>query len=357
MLTSTKFYLALFIAAPIPRKPLSSEKSYRTIEPGGNVTNPKPLPCWQDKFDAKKEAAQQGGDFSNTGNDIEEAEIFLSLVVPAYNEQDRLNGMLEEAVEYLQLQYSTGHGTGDSAAPNGAAQITTAGKRKAMNGPAATLPAKNVSKGWEILIVSDGSTDRTAETALAFARKYQLCEHSANVPDSGTTNSSDPPQKPCATVRVIILRENRGKGGAVIHGMRHVRGKYVIFADADGASKFEDLGKLVEACQGIEDAEGRGVAVGSRAHLVGSEAVVKVRRRLARVSPDVLTYLTTAFLPPQSSHALLSFTPSGPHAPCNCSYKRHPMRIQTILSFVLAVYNTVHALRRLDLRCRDVDAR
>ena len=57
--------------------------------------------------------------------------------------------------------------------------------------------------------------------------------------------------------------------------MRHVRGQYAIFADADGASKFEDLGKLVEASKKIEDAEGRGVAVGSRAHLVGSEAVVK----------------------------------------------------------------------------------
>ncbi len=59
--------------------------------------------------------------------------------------------------------------------------------------------------------------------------------------------------------------------------MRHVRGKYVVFADADGASRFEDLGKLIQACKKVEDAEGRGVAVGSRAHLVGSEAVVKVR--------------------------------------------------------------------------------
>jgi hypothetical protein len=59
--------------------------------------------------------------------------------------------------------------------------------------------------------------------------------------------------------------------------MRHARGQYVVFADADGASRFSDLGKLVEGCKSIQDAAGRGVAIGSRAHLVGSEAVVKVR--------------------------------------------------------------------------------
>ena len=61
-----------------------------------------------------------------------------------------------------------------------------------------------------------------------------------------------------------------------MHGMRHARGRYVLFADADGASRFEDLEMLVRACVDVEDGEGRGVAVGSRAHLVGGDAVVKV---------------------------------------------------------------------------------
>ena len=74
----------------------------------------------------------------------------------------------------------------------------------------------------------------------------------------------------------MALEQNRGKGGAVTHGMRHVRGQYTVFADADGASKFDDLAALVLACRSVEDFEGRGVAIGSRAHLVGSEAVVKV---------------------------------------------------------------------------------
>jgi len=273
-------YLAVFIAAPIPRKPLASEKVYKSIGPRGRVNEAAPLPCWQDSFDARREAAIRRGDFSNKSIDIEEADIFLSLVVPAYNEQDRLNGMLEEAVEYLQRHYSGEHGGENGAAVPKTASVerTTKGRRKATNGPASAQASSPEPKGWEVLIVSDGSTDRTAETALAFARDNQLYDYPEGKLDSGAPGSGQPHDRSFGAMRVISLRENRGKGGAVVHGMRHVRGKYVLFADADGASRFEDLVKLIHACQKVEDAEGRGVAVGSRAHLVGSEAVVKVRR-------------------------------------------------------------------------------
>lgn len=156
--------------------------------------------------------------------------------------------MLAESVDYLQKQYGSRKGP----LPNGEQK-----KRAAMNGAATNghWPSHS-SHGWEILIVSDGSTDATGATALQFAR------------DHGPETA--------ASIRVVSLQENRGKGGAVTHGMRHVRGRYAIFADADGASQFADLDRLVEACRKVEDAEGRAVAVGSRAHLVGSDAVVKV---------------------------------------------------------------------------------
>ena len=183
----------------------------------------------------------------------------MSLVVPAYNEEDRLGIMLSEAVDYLEEEYGSGKA---SRLPNGNATKKMNGSKNTLNGHITTSSSSsssssNVATGWEVLLVSDGSTDKTIETALKFARAR------------GTPASN--------SIRVICLSENRGKGGAVTHGMRHVRGRYAVFADADGASKFEDLGKLVQACQKIEDIEGRGVAVGSRAHLVGSEAVVKVR--------------------------------------------------------------------------------
>ena len=47
--------------------------------------------------------------------------------------------------------------------------------------------------------------------------------------------------------------------------------------DADGATRFADL-DLLETAIASNNREGMGVAIGSRAHMVNSEAVVKVRR-------------------------------------------------------------------------------
>lgn len=194
----------------------------------------------------------------------------MSLVVPAFNEEERLGIMLSEAVEYLQHAYGNEapktQANGNRARRKDATQAISNGYAAADSG---RLP------GWEILVVSDGSTDKTIDTALQFAR------------DLGGKSAS--------CIRVISLHENRGKGGAVTHGMRHVRGQYAIFADADGASKFEDLGKLVRASKKVEDAIGRGVAVGSRAHLVGSEAVVKVcRLAVSQMNTKTLTPFSSA---------------------------------------------------------------
>ena len=158
--------------------------------------------------------------------------------------------MLDEATEYLQRAYGA---SGNKSRANGSVKKRKGGGQSQANGHS---EATTSNLGWEILVVSDGSTDGTVDIALQCARGLA----------SGLRSS----------IRVIQLEKNRGKGGAVIHGMRHVRGQYTIFADADGASKFEDLGKLLRECERIEDGGGRGVAVGSRAHLVGSEAVVKV---------------------------------------------------------------------------------
>lgn len=218
---------------------------------------------------------------------MEPAELFMSVVVPAYNEEDRLTGMLEEAVDYLEHMYGRLASEKDSSV--GAVSTRSMRKRKS-NGPATNGHATNghapglaMNRGWEILIVSDGSTDHTEDVAFGFARDHQLSLHPKGYAGPWTPQVREGVPIPPGTIRMVNLTHNRGKGGAVTHGMRHIRGRYVVFADADGASKFTDLGKLVTACQEIEDAEGRGVAVGSRAHMVGSEAVVKVR---TRKSPD-----------------------------------------------------------------------
>ncbi|KAL8740257.1 MAG: hypothetical protein Q9190_007021 [Brigantiaea leucoxantha] len=245
-----KFYIFIFIVAPIPRDILLSETTFRHIDQDGKDCGSKPLGYWKKTFDAKKKAAQQRGDFSNKVPDIEDAEVFISLVVPAFNEEERLGKMLAEAVDYLEQQYGIAAG---AQLANGNLHQRKSNKTDSANG---VLSSPNPHPiGWEILVISDGSKDKTTDTALAFARSQ-----SAAVAQS---------------IRVTLLVENRGKGGAVTHGMRHVRGQYVLFADADGASKFEDLGKLVQEAKKIEDVKGRAVVVGSRAHLVGSEEVVK----------------------------------------------------------------------------------
>lgn len=246
--------------APVPRESRRSEKQYITILPNGEHSPPKELPCWHDKWAAEKEIARKKAGKAPGSKvvvppqvPIEEAELFMSVVVPAYNEEDRLEGMLEEAVDFLQSEYGGAH-EGEKGA----------GKEK----------------GWEILIVSDGSTDATVEKALRFAREHQLSQHPVPVPGpwskDGNEKTLHSTHIPHGSIRVITLEQNRGKGGAVTHGMRHVRGQYVVFADADGASRFSDLARLVEGCKKVEDEYGRAVAIGSRAHLVGSEAVVKV---------------------------------------------------------------------------------
>lgn len=232
-------YALLYLLAPFPRPPYPSEKTYITTHPSGTTTSAKPLPCWHDDWLAHRTDAEKLGDFSekHTGT-IDEPEVEMSVVIPAYNEEERLEVMLEEAVAFLDAEY-------------GRSPIST--KKANGNGNGGARSSEQRIGGYEILIVNDGSKDKTVNVALEFSRKNKLHD----------------------VLRICTLKQNRGKGGAVTHGFRHVRGAYAVFADADGASKFEDLAKLVEGCREVEDGPKRAVAVGSRAHLVGSEAVVK----------------------------------------------------------------------------------
>ncbi|KAK4181818.1 family 2 putative glycosyltransferase [Triangularia setosa] len=300
---SISIYLLLHLLAPKPRPPHPSEKTYLTTTPDGSVSGPKPLPCWYDRWHAEGCLKEQyptvpdGFDVPDQAN-IEPAEVEVSVVVPAYNEQDRIAVALEEMVEYLDANFGRGHGQDGRLLPTleRPRPVTgTPGSRpstphrlvfkseSSFSGAGEKVGEKVTEKtgrpsGYEIIIVNDGSKDRTAEVALEFAKKHRLHD----------------------VLRVVTLEKNRGKGGSVTHGLRHVRGKYAVFADADGASRFSDLGRLIEGCEDVVDGSNRGVAIGSRAHLVGSEAVVKrsaIRNFLMRSFHFVLTILT----PPATS--------------------------------------------------------
>lgn len=196
-------------------------------------------------------------------------------MIPAYNEEKRILPALEDAVKYLDAHFGR--------QPQRVAGANDDDKKKGTASPISPrwqhrIPPEQARTGYEIIIVNDGSRDRTQEVVLDFARRHELHD----------------------VLRLVTLERNRGKGGGVTHGLRHARGEFALFADADGASKFSDLGKLIEGCEDVTDAGHRGVAIGSRGHLVGSEAVVKrsaLRNFLMRGFHFVLMILT----PPATS--------------------------------------------------------
>ncbi|RZF46084.1 hypothetical protein LSTR_LSTR004797 [Laodelphax striatellus] len=146
--------------------------------------------------------------------------VKLSVVVPAYDEEVRLPPMLDECFEFLEKR-----------ARDSDNQFT-----------------------YEVIVVSDGSRDKTVEVAQKYTTKFG-----------------------CNKCRVLDLKPNRGKGGAVRLGMKSSRGSVLLFADADGATKFSDLEKLEDCLKELvkgdyktkpEDVSlEQAVVCGSRAHL------------------------------------------------------------------------------------------
>ena len=108
--------------------------------------------------------------------------------------------------------------------------------------PFATL---NSGFTYEIIVVDDGSRDRTCAVVQSYVKKY------------GTD-----------TVRLLKLFRNHGKGGAVRKGMLRARGQFMLMVDADGATQFSDMDRLLEELQGCHAASGDCIVVGSRAHMM-----------------------------------------------------------------------------------------
>lgn len=121
----------------------------------------------------------------------------LSIVIPAMNEERRLPRTLERVVEYL----------------------------------------RGRSETWEVIVVDDGSRDRTADIVEELAR-------SLNEP----------------RLSVLRLPKNQGKGGAQRSGVARSRGDRVLLMDADLATPIEELEPLWKAMD-----RGADVAIGSRA--------------------------------------------------------------------------------------------
>lgn len=104
---------------------------------------------------------------------------FLSIVIPAHNEESRLPRTLGQIFSFLEKQ----------------------------------------SYSSEVVIVENGSSDRTLELAHEFALQYKNL--------------------------IIIHEEQRGKGNAVRRGMLEARGEYRFICDADLSMPIDELQKFV----------------------------------------------------------------------------------------------------------------
>ncbi len=113
------------------------------------------------------------------------SEFVLSVVIPAFNEADRLPKTLESIDLFL-------------------------------------LEAEDLGPA-EIIIVDDGSKDRTSEVGNAFQ-------------SFGNT-----------VVRVFRHQKNQGKGAAVRTGFEHSKGRQVLLSDADLAAPIAGLRRMTPA--------------------------------------------------------------------------------------------------------------
>ncbi len=107
----------------------------------------------------------------------------LSIVLPAFDEEQRLGGSIEKILTYLDAN-----------------QIDA-----------------------ELIVVDDGSADRTADVARDSAAKF-----------------------PSITTNVIRYEKNRGKGYAVNVGLQAANGEIALFSDADLSTPIEEMHKLID---------------------------------------------------------------------------------------------------------------
>lgn len=122
----------------------------------------------------------------------------LSIIIPAYNEESRLGASLQKVAAYV-----------SDACPEA-----------------------------EVIVVDDGSKDRTAEIA-----REALAEH------------------PAVDSHVIRYEQNRGKGFAVRTGFEAAKGAVALFSDADLSTPISELPKLADPIFNDE----YDVTIGSRA--------------------------------------------------------------------------------------------
>jgi dolichyl-phosphate beta-glucosyltransferase len=180
----------------------------------------------------------------------------LSLIIPAYNEEERLPPMLLSTINHLKSSRDEIVKLCDSINTDN----TTSDKN---NNNKSSTP-------FEIVIVNDGSKDDTVS-----AVKNVIDKIKSNKGDNEKSNTND--NLGGISIRLITLKQNSGKGAAVRTGMLQSKGNLRLMVDADDATNFQPsllqlLIKMNEMKQNDKNDPSNKddnalIAFGSRAHL------------------------------------------------------------------------------------------
>jgi glycosyltransferase involved in cell wall biosynthesis len=109
----------------------------------------------------------------------------LSIIIPAYNEEKRIGQSLDDVLRFLSSEHYSA----------------------------------------EVIVVNDGSRDRTAEVVNNRVSKYRAAGFD---------------------LRLLTNDPNRGKGYSIKRGMSEAAGDIVLFTDADMSSPISEAPKLIE---------------------------------------------------------------------------------------------------------------
>ena len=137
----------------------------------------------------------------------------LSLIIPAYNEQDRIPIMIRESFEYLTSE------RGKTLIQ----QLQSCSKMMPSNDNSLKeqKQSEEMQPVIEWLIVNDGSNDSTCD----MVRKTYT-----SLPSDSTSIGWK--------WKIVSLKRNAGKGAAVKTGMNLAEGTFHLMVDADGATEF-----------------------------------------------------------------------------------------------------------------------
>lgn len=86
---------------------------------------------------------------------------------------------------------------------------------------------KKVCKKWEVLVIDDGSKDKTAEIVKQLSKKQKR-------------------------IKLIRHKENKGYGAALKTGFYSCKYKYICYTDSDGQFDFKEIKKFISAIRNYD---------------------------------------------------------------------------------------------------------